>query len=287
MSLLSVMKDVARQLGLSEPSTVVSSTDPTTVQLLSLLQKDLQEEIKAAHVWPQLIRVHSFTLATDTAAYALPADFDSFQYETHWDQSNNWLLDGPVSPTEWNLRKYGTLTTAPRLRFRVQGFADDELYLHPTPGSGDSGNTVSFEYLSRTWIRPKSWVTATAFAASSYCWNDGNIYQTASGGTTGATAPTHTTGSASDGTVTWTFVAHPYEEFVADTDEFIIPEQVIRTGLIYFWRETHGLDTPYFRDKFERAMRSFVVKKRGARSFNLTGKRLMSARGPFQSFGDV
>ena len=37
--------------------------------------------------------------------------------------------------------------------------------------------------------------------------SSGNLYKTTAGGTAGATAPTHTSGSVSDGGVTWDYVS--------------------------------------------------------------------------------
>lgn len=54
-----------------------------------------------------------------------------------------------------------------------------------------AGQTV----LSATAIRPRFRI------------NGGNLYKTEAGGTTGATPPTHTSGSASDGVLTWIYVA--------------------------------------------------------------------------------
>jgi len=51
-----------------------------------------------------------------------------------------------------------------------------------------------------------AWITATAYAAKKYAINSGNLYYTEIGGTSGATAPTHTSGTVSDGTVAWTFI---------------------------------------------------------------------------------
>lgn len=51
-----------------------------------------------------------------------------------------------------------------------------------------------------------SWITATVYAAGALSLNGGNAYTTAAGGTSGATAPTHTSGSASDGGVIWDHV---------------------------------------------------------------------------------
>lgn len=52
-----------------------------------------------------------------------------------------------------------------------------------------------------------TWSAATAVAAFSYSIQGLNIYQTTAGGTTGPTAPTHTTGTVSDGSVDWTYVS--------------------------------------------------------------------------------
>lgn len=51
-----------------------------------------------------------------------------------------------------------------------------------------------------------SWVTATVFGAGTFCKNAGNVYFTVTGGTTGASAPTHTSGTVSDGGVSWQYV---------------------------------------------------------------------------------
>jgi hypothetical protein len=54
----------------------------------------------------------------------------------------------------------------------------------------------------------KQWVTATVVAAGAYCdTGAGNVYTTTAGGTTGATQPTHTVGTVSDGGVLWTYVS--------------------------------------------------------------------------------
>lgn len=53
---------------------------------------------------------------------------------------------------------------------------------------------------------PPNWVTATSYAAGARTTNGIRFYSTTAGGTSGATAPTHTSGSVSDGGVTWTYL---------------------------------------------------------------------------------
>ena len=52
------------------------------------------------------------------------------------------------------------------------------------------------------------WLTATAVTTDDYYINAGKVYQAKTTDTTGATPPTHTTGTVSDGTVDWLFVSN-------------------------------------------------------------------------------
>ena len=49
------------------------------------------------------------------------------------------------------------------------------------------------------------WITSTVYAAGVGCQNAGNSYYTVVGGTSGGTAPTHLSGTVSDGGVLWTY----------------------------------------------------------------------------------
>lgn len=268
-TLLVFMQDVCDQLGISRPSSVVGSTDNQVRQLLSLLQTDVAEEITSRYVWPQLIRQHDITLSSGADGYALPGDFERQLFETHWNQDETWSMVGPTSQSEWQLRKYGIVATATRQRWRVFGRDDAQFHISPTPGAGDDGNTVSFEYVSRTWIRPKTWAASTAFVANSYCWYNGNIYQTTGGGTTGATAPTHTTGSGSDGGVTWIYIDDPYVRAQADTDTFILPEYLLRLCLKYLWKQAKGFPFTVEKKRYEDELDRQSTKYRGARTLNM------------------
>lgn len=52
-----------------------------------------------------------------------------------------------------------------------------------------------------------AWATATAYTAGDFSTNGGNLYVAATTGTSGATAPVHTSGTVSDGGVDWTYIS--------------------------------------------------------------------------------
>lgn len=217
MSILTMLQDVAREIAIRAPSTVVNSTDEQTQRLLAHAHRT-GKDIRQSWEFAQLAKRHTITLADSQEFYALPADFERHIYRTHWDATNHWEQIGPYTAQEWEWRKNGVVQNTPREIFRVFGNADNKYAVFPTPGAGEAGNELLFEYISTNWILPVQWTTATTFAAEAYCSNNGNIYQTTAGGTTGATPPTHTSGTVSDGGVLWTFRDIKYDKFLADSD---------------------------------------------------------------------
>jgi hypothetical protein len=67
-----------------------------------------------------------------------------------------------------------------------------------------AGNSPGW-YVSTAGALCPDWVTSTAVVAGELRKNASKVYYAAAAGTTGATAPTHTSGSVSDGTVTWVY----------------------------------------------------------------------------------
>jgi len=279
MSLLTLMQDTFNILGLSEPSSVLNNTDSSVKQALAMLY-DVGQETRDRFAWPELNKEHTITLVASQQGYALPDDYDRQVFETHWAQSEQWPLIGPITPQEWRARQDGIITSSPRQRFRVRGYDGSEILIDPTPDSDDAGNTLIFEYQSTEWFQPPQWVTSTSYSASDYVSNIGNVYQTAAGGTSGATAPTHTTGDASDGTVTWTFVSDEYVTFNSDNDIFIIDERLLGHGLKWRFMEQKGLPFGHYRELYEAQIRRHISHLRGAKTLNLAQRsatRLLSA----------
>lgn len=205
-------------------------------------------------------------------AYDLPHDFNQHINRTQWDRTRRWELEGPISPQEWQFRKSGIIASSVRRRYRVKGLATDKLFIDYPPAESDNGAILVFEYYSRNWVRPRTWVTSTTFAAGSYCFYNGNYYQTTNGGTTGSTAPTHTSGTVSDGSVSWTYYGEPYENWLADTDESNLPDEVLKLGIIWRFLMMKGLEYAKIEQQYERQLNIAATKLSGARDLRLDGR---------------
>lgn len=242
MSLATVIQNVANEAGYTVESNILTSTETTTKQLLAIANR-MNREIFEAYPWPKCYASGAITLVNGQATYQLPAAFSYYHYETFWNSSTRWRVLGPMTEQEYaEIRGFGLNTTVYQ-RFQIRGVSNSQLLISPTPGASYSGDIIIFEYIADRSVRPKTWTTATNFAAGSYCFYNGNYYTTAAGGTTGATAPTHTTGSASDGGVTWTYYDGIYDQFLADTDVSLFNEKLLEQAVLERFAEIHGLDS--------------------------------------------
>jgi hypothetical protein len=133
---------------------------------------------------------------------------------------------------------YGLNTTVYQ-RFQIRGMSNNQLLMSPTPT--ETGQVIIFEYVAERYARPATWVTNTLYAANAYTFYNGNYYQTAGGGTSGATPPTHTSGTVSDGGVSWTYYSGTYPDFLADTDVSVFNEKTLELGVLERFAEIHGL----------------------------------------------
>jgi len=238
MTLATVVANVADEAGYTVESAVIASTETTTKQLRTMAQR-VNREMSDQYPWPVMYAAGSITLVNGQAQYQLPAAFSYYQYNTFWNQSTRWRILGPMTPQEYaEIKGYGLNTTVYQ-RFQLRGISNDQLLISPTPTA--SGDIIIFEYIAERSVRPRTWATSVLYSANSYTFYNGNYYQTTAGGTTGATPPTHTSGSVSDGGVTWTYYSGIYNEFLADTDVSIFNEKTLELGVLERFAEIHGL----------------------------------------------
>jgi len=275
VTVLTLIQNAAVELGLQAPTAVVNNTTDTQTQQLLRLSKRVIKDISNEYQWPQLRQECLITIAANTASYNLPADFDYAIARTGWDRNNHWELMGPISPQEWQLYKSGIIATLPRKRFRVMGAnGSNQFNVFPTPGTADAGTFLAFEYQSANFVQPVQWTTGTAFAAGAYCSNGGNLYSTVAGGTSGATPPTWTSGSNTDGGITWVYTLGPYSDFKADTDTSVINEDVVTLGTAAKFAQMKLLGfADALKEDFERALRQEMSSIKGAPDISLNRRR--------------
>lgn len=240
MTIATVIQNVANEAGYTVDSSIFNTNETTTKQLLAIAQR-INRDIFEAYPWPKAYASGSITLVSGQATYALPAAFSYYHYETFWNSSRRWRLIGPMTPQEYAEIRGFQLNPTIYQRFQIRGISNDQLLIDPTPDS--SGDVVIFEYIADRSVRPKTWTASTSFPASSYCFYNGNYYFTAAGGTTGGTAPTHTSGTISDGGVSWQYYSGSYNSFLTDTDVSLFNEKVLEQGTLERFAEIHGLTT--------------------------------------------
>lgn len=143
---LQVLTQVAGELGLPQPTTLVGTQSVQTSQLLALLNA-AGAELLQYYPWEQLSAPFNITSVANQEGYALPADYAYFKDQTQWDANNHWPLLGPKSAQEWAWLKNSFVASLPRMRFRIQGGL---FKLFPVPLN--SSYSFNMEYVSRNWV---------------------------------------------------------------------------------------------------------------------------------------
>jgi len=143
---IDLLKQVAGELGLPRPTTVVGLEDVQSIQLLSLLNSS-GNELQLYYPWEQFNKEWAFPTVAGQDAYSLPADWNYFKDQTQWDRTNHWPLLGPKSAQEWAWLKGSLVAALPRQRFRVSG---DKFLIWPAPGT--PSYNFAMEYISKNWV---------------------------------------------------------------------------------------------------------------------------------------
>lgn len=268
MSLLSAVTSVAEECGYQVGSTVISSTDVTTMQLRAIAQRVIAE-MGDAYNWPKLWKSGSITLVDGQSTYALPDDFSWYHFDTFWNTADGFECYGPFTPQEYAYLIGSDYSAYTSTLFTIRGISNNQLMVYPTPDSGTAGQVIIFEYASSRYVRPQTWVTGLSVAVGDYCFYNGNYYTATTAGTTGATAPTHTSSTASDGSVTWSYYSGDYRTFRFDSDEPILTQRILEQGMMERFATPKGVTvTPLF----ESQLATEFAKQRPGRSFSVVHK---------------
>jgi hypothetical protein len=164
-SALAIIRQVAGELGLNQPTSLVGTLDVQTSQLVALLNA-AGNELLTYYPWEQLVKEWSFNTVNGQEAYTVPDDYSYFTDQTQWDRTNRWPLLGPKSPQEWAWLKGSLVAALPRQRWRMSG---DRFIVWPVPGSNSFN--FSMEYITCNWVN----VNGLGITFSSLVQNDADI----------------------------------------------------------------------------------------------------------------
>ncbi len=163
MTLATVCQNVADQIPVKRPGTIVGNSNPTARLLLSSAQLTGKELAKKN--WEILLKEHTFTTVNGTEDYSLPSDFARLLNGTVWDRSNYWDMRGSLSPQQWQAVQSSVLgdTVTTRKRYRVRNVSGAlKFSIDPIPSSADS---LVFDYASSHWCQDSGGTGQPEFAA--------------------------------------------------------------------------------------------------------------------------
>ena len=158
MSLLTIVQDAAKRLGLNSPASAYASSDAQVIELMAFAQQE-GKELARRHFWQAITKEKTFT-STAAAAQtgAIASDFDRFVDESFFNRTQKRPVFGPVSPQDWQFTQAVVATTLTE-SFRVRG---DSILITPTPNGTD---TYAYEYVSTQWCQSNGGSGQSAWAA--------------------------------------------------------------------------------------------------------------------------
>lgn len=137
-----MMQRVARQCGLSPPTTVLSSGDETWLQMVEWCQETI-EDLTTRHDWRVLHKLQTLTGDGSTTAFSLASDFGRLAQQPAVSRDGsvswNWPV-GPLSPAKF-INADSSLTGSVTPAFQIEGTT---LTFAVAPASGEAF-TVSYQ----------------------------------------------------------------------------------------------------------------------------------------------
>lgn len=157
MTLLAIVQHAADRLGLTRPSTVISSPDENARILLGMAQEE-GKALADRHTWQAFQTEYTFPTVNGTASYALPTGFDQLIKDTVFNRTRRRRMMGDLSPSQWQ-ETQASLVTMVNPAFRIRG---NLFYISPTPTAAE---TVAYEYISKNWCQSAGGNGQSAWAA--------------------------------------------------------------------------------------------------------------------------
>ncbi len=148
MTLLTIVEDVAEDLGMTIPTTVVGNTDKKIIQILQLAQRE-GKALAHRYSWEACLVEATFTQVAaalqGVAKTILGSDFKSIIDDSMWNRTTQLPVLGPLSARDWQALQAFPVT-GPYPQFRIQR---GSIYFSPVPGNAT--DTIACEYKSANW----------------------------------------------------------------------------------------------------------------------------------------
>ena len=147
MSLLTLVRRVARQVGLAQPTVVMSSTEETVLQLLEWAQEGV-DDIALRHDWTGLNQTQTLTGDGVTTAFTLASDFSRLSKMPAVSRDNStspfWPA-GPLTSPSFIAASTGLTGLGARPLFKIANSGSAVTLTFVTAPPDDETYTVSYQ----------------------------------------------------------------------------------------------------------------------------------------------
>lgn len=252
MTVLALVQAAMADLWAEVPTSIVSATNVTQIQLRNLLYSETRH-LRNRRCFPSQKRTYSFSTSSGVNSYQLPRDFYAAILDTQYNDDEQQRLIGPLSDGEFAYLTKGIGSSTQNFSYRIFGpdnnpnSAGGQFRIDPTGPT--SAVDLSFEYITSSMFKPKNWLPTTAYTSGVYVNANGNNYLCDTNGTSGSTAPATQTNNIADGTTQWDYVSDAYENIVLDTDLCLFDDDIVIAG--FKWRYLRAQRRDYERELLE------------------------------------
>lgn len=148
MTLLTIIQDVADEIGLSNPSSVIGNDNRQVTQLLRLANKE-GRELGDRYRWSDMMVESTFTQSAAALQGVVKtlfgSDYSSILNDIMWNRTTQLPVLGPLAPRDWQALQAFPVT-GPYPQYRIQR---GSLYFSPVPDNAT--DTIAVEFKSKNW----------------------------------------------------------------------------------------------------------------------------------------
>ena len=162
MSLLTIVQNVSKRLGVPAPSAVVTSADARVLELWTMAN-DIGNELERRYQWQELTREANFlssgSIDMGSLTGSIATEFAYFVDQTFWDRNLKQPIIGPVTNQEWQSDLSFAVVGPPYKHIII----NDRLLVGPT--AIEAGHTMVFNYTTKNWAQSSTGTGKSSFTA--------------------------------------------------------------------------------------------------------------------------